>query len=328
MENIRLLVIGDVHICDHSPGRRQDGFKDHIMAKLEECLEIAREREATHIIFMGDIFHLKAANRVSHRLVQELVRLMQRFKVPVYILVGNHDITDYSLESISKQPIGVLGLTDNVHLLTTEPVDLADDMRVFPVPGIHDATLEDFQVERVNKRDIMLVHQSIVPDIEKEPEVFRHVLFDAKEVAKQTDVNIILYGHQHRQDGIYAVEREDGTKAVFSNQGAISRLTIDDNDVNKIPRVLFLDIAADEARTVTPEVITLQNVLSAEDAYRLDDHMEELEKALSIDDTIKKLRQTEVSVFSIDGVVTEIEHRKDLDDPIRQKALSLLELVK
>jgi len=328
MQLVKLLVIGDVHICDHSPGRRNDGYKKAIMDKLEECVDIAKNREATHVLFLGDIFHNKAANRVSHRLVQEVGDLLSRFKVPVYILVGNHDITDGSLDTLIKQPLGVLRFIPNVTLLETLPVALDDDIDIYPIAGTSPFTMDDFSVSGKNKRDILAVHQSIAPDILSEDEVLRDIFHDAATVVNKTDINIILYGHIHRSDGMYAKMRKDGTKAVFSNLGSICRLTINDDDVYKKPEVLVLEFLPNEDRTVNSEIIPLQKVIPPDEAYRLEEHLEEKEHSKNIEEIIRKLKETEISSFSIDSVFTQIETRKDIDKPVRDAALRLLEDVR
>ena len=328
MQLVKLLVIGDVHICDNSPGRRNSGYRQAMMDKLEECLEIAKDRSVTHVLFLGDIFHNKAANKVSHRLVQEVGGLLSRFKVPVYILVGNHDITDGSLDTLIKQPLGVLRFVSNVTLLETLPVALDDDIDIYPLAGTSPFTMDDFQVTGTNKRDILAVHQSIAPDILSENEVLRDIFHDASSVVEMTNINIILYGHIHRSDGMYAKVRKDGTKAVFSNLGSICRLTINDDDVYKKPEVLVLEFLPDEDRTVNTEIVRLQRVTPPEEAYKLEEHLVEKEHSKSIEEIIKKLKETEISSNSIDSVITDVETRKDIDQPVKDTALRLLEDVR
>ena len=325
---IKVLVIGDVHICDHPPGRRVDGYKDQILDKLYECVKIAKEKEVTHVLFLGDIFHIKKAYRVSHRVVHDIAEVCEAFGLPVIVLVGNHDIDDYSLDSLPKQPLGILEYLPNVTLLKEDRLELDDDVHVYPIPGTSGVTLDDFNITGTNKRDILVVHQSIVPDISKEREMLQDILLDAKAVAERTDINIILYGHQHRSDGMYRINRDNGTPAVFSNLGSICRLTIDDNDVYKEPSVLVLSIEADENRTVGTEIIKLGSVLPPNEVYKLEEHSEEKAHSLDIEDTIKKLQETEISSFSIDGVVKDVEHRTDIDAPVKAVALNLLEEVR
>jgi UDP-2,3-diacylglucosamine pyrophosphatase LpxH len=325
---INLLVIGDVHIADHSPGRRAEGYKQHILDKLYECVDLAKEKRATHVLFLGDIFHLKTASRVSHRVVHDMAQVFESFGIPVFILVGNHDITDYSLDSLPKQPLGILEYVPNVTLLKTDRFELDEDVHIYPIPGTSGVTLDDFNITGSNKRDILVVHQSIVPDIGKEREDLHDIFLDAAAVAERTDINIVLYGHQHRSDGMYRITRDNGVPAIFSNLGSICRLTIDDNDVYKVPSVLFLSIADDKERTVKPEIVKLASVLPANEAYKLEEHFEEKTRSVDIEETIRKLQDVEVSSHSIEGVVKDVEYRKDIDPRVKECALSLLEAVR
>jgi len=325
---IKLLVIGDVHIADHSPGRRVEGYKQHILDKLYECVDIAKERGVTHVLFLGDIFHIKKAHRVTHRVVHDMAELFEAFELPVYVLVGNHDIDDYSLDSLPKQPLGILDYVPNVTLLIHDRLELDDDVHVYPIPGTSGVTLDDFNITGTNKRDILVVHQSIVPDIGKEREDLHDIFLDAALVAERTDINIILYGHQHRSDGMYKITRDNGVPAIFSNLGSICRLTIDDNDVYKVPSVLLLSIDADEGRTITPEIIKLSSVLPASEAYKLEEHLEQKEHSADIEETIRKLENVKVSTHSIEGVVKDVETRADIDAPVKEVALGLLEEVR
>lgn len=326
MQPIKILVIGDVHICDHPPGKRVDGYKDHILAKLYECVSIAEDQKATHILFLGDIFHVKVANRVSHRLVQDVGNVFTAFNKPVMVLVGNHDISDGTLDTLEKQPLGTLEFIPNVTLLKEDKFSVTDDLNIHPISGVTGISVDDFSIKKDNKNDIMVVHQSIVPDIKKEREILHDHLFDAAAIAEMTDIDIILYGHQHRKDGIYKIERENSTTCTFSNLGSICRLTVTNDDVSKEPCVLLLDIAG--SGEVTMEEIMLKNVLPAHEAYFLDEHLDEKAHNQDIEDTIRKLKETEVSAFSIESVISDIEVRNDIDQGVKMTALNLLEEIR
>lgn len=328
MPKSKIMWIGDVHLCDHPPGRRAEGYKEQIFAKLYECVEIAKKEGVTHVVFAGDIYHLKSASRVSHKLVQETADLMLAFGVPVIILVGNHDITDGRLDTLEKQPLGTLKYISNVTLLGWDELQVDEDVHLHPVPGVSNVEIDVFAKKKIGKRDITIVHQSIVPDIEREIEQARAEMFDAQEVAEICETSIVLYGHQHRNDGVYKRTRKDGTEVTFVNLGAICRLTIGEEDVTKEPRVLTLEFRDDENRTVVPKIHKLGSVVPAGEAYYLEDHMEEKNKHAEIDETLRMLKNAEVSAFSIESVIKEVETRADVEEPVKKEALDLLEEVR
>jgi DNA repair exonuclease SbcCD nuclease subunit len=100
---MKLLFVGDVHMADRSPSKRDANYRGDIFRKLEEIVEIAVKSKVDLVVFAGDIFHHKPPRDTTHRTVHQLIALMESFGVPVYICVGNHDITEGRLESLEKQ---------------------------------------------------------------------------------------------------------------------------------------------------------------------------------------------------------------------------------
>jgi DNA repair exonuclease SbcCD nuclease subunit len=315
------LFIGDVHAADGPPSSRTQDYCNDILAKLEETVTMANELGVDFVLFAGDIFHLKAASRISHRLVQRISEILLSYAVPVYILVGNHDITDGSLDSIQKQPIGNLGLVDNVTLLLWEPVEVCGGITLHPVPGVNGVTLDDFKIKKTTGFDILVAHQSIVPDISLENEMIKDILIDAKDVVEISGADLILYGHQHRCDGIYDVSGK-----TLCNLGSICRLTVADYDLKKVPMVLHFTI--NEDMTSDLDAIHLKSVKNVDEAYFLSEVIEAKDHKKDIEETIKKLKETHINSFSLEGVISEIEIRTDIDAPVRQKSLDLLEEVR
>ena len=325
MSHVKMLTIGDVHIADNPPGKRTETFCSDVLTKLRECSEIAERESVTHILYLGDIFHLKHAHRISHRLVQDMSKIILDTGLPTYILVGNHDITDGSLDSLAKQPIGTLGLLSNVTLLTWDPVQLDEDITLHPIPGVHpkNAPIEKFAVGGDSKQDILVVHQGVVPDVSKENENYRDQCYDAADIDYASKCGLVLYGHHHRYDGIYTVG-----DTTFSNLGSITRLEASDHDLHKMPRVLTVDFDDGPERLPTLTEHRLENVRHYEEAYSLADHYEAKEHQLDIDETISKLKETRLGKFSLESIEKHIQHRDDVDDEVKTCSVNLIEAVK
>ena len=101
---MRALIVNDPHLADRPPSMRVEGYADHILAKLQFTTTI----ESDIVIFSGDVCNLKAPTRTSHALVQRMCDIIRAYNRPVYIVVGNHDMQHDRLESLEKQPLGVL----------------------------------------------------------------------------------------------------------------------------------------------------------------------------------------------------------------------------
>lgn len=329
MDDVRMLVVGDIHASDQTPGWRTETYGEDILTKVRECVEIAKSKQATHVLLLGDIFDSKYASKISHKLVQQLSVILSSFGVPVYILVGNHDIASGSLDTLPRQPIGTLGFLPNVTLLTWDKVLLDEGLALYPVPGVplDEGTWGDhFATGGDEVRRIAVVHQLIVPDIEKVPFAARRSFYAANEVARHTDAHMVLYGDVHSKHGIYKVERPTGDPVVFSNLGSICRLSTD--NVDHVPEVMVLTIKGDEKRSVSAERFVLTSVRPASEVYRLEEQVATKEYQADIDDTIKRLKTTKIHKFSIDAVMEEIGKNETVEQPVRDAALELLEAVR
>lgn len=327
MDEIRLLTVGDVHLRDSAPGKRTDTYREDIMAKCRECVEIARRENATHMLFLGDLFDDKRASRVSHYLSNAIAALLDKAGMPVLVLLGNHDLQNDSLESLPKQPIFPVGLSPNVTLMAWDRVELAPDVAIYPIPGVSlgDDWQEKFVTGGTETRRILAVHQLIVPDVTQFPEVARGNFYDAKDVAAVTDANVLLYGDVHHNHGTTKHTNRDGDPVVFSNRGAICRMTV--GDVDHKPEVIMYKFTGDAERSMSAEVFPL-TYRPAADVYRLEEHYEQKQHQQDIDDTIRQLKSTRVHKFSIETVVDEIRTNSTADEAVRDTAVELIELVR
>lgn len=331
MSEIRMLVVGDVHLSDQNPSARAEGYTEEILDKCAEVAEIAKNQDATHVLFLGDLFDNKTASRVSHRLVQSISMILLGMDLPVYILVGNHDLAaGGTLESLPKQPLGTVGLLPNVTLLTWDELALTDDISLFPIPGVPleregDAWLRHFQTGSDKTRRIIVAHQLIVPDVSHYPEAAQRSFYAATDIALHTDAHLVLSGDVHSPAGFYALENGRGGHVGFSNFGSLCRRTA--KETAHKPAVMLLTIADDERRTLSHKKIPLTRVKPAEEVYRLEEHYEAKEHQADIDETIRRLKTTTIAHFSIESVIEEIKNNQTADEPVRDTAVELIEHV-
>lgn len=331
-----ILFVNDVHIADSAPAKRTETYGEDIKAKLLEIRQIAEEQDANIALFAGDIFHHKHAHRVTHKTVNWLCEYFMGFDCPVYIVIGNHDIPDGRLESLEKQPLGVIGNLSNVTLMGwdqyafnfegTNPFrdDRNSDITISSIPGVPGVTIADYakpQRDQGSKWHVLAVHQSVVPDKSKLPPVLqdKDFMHDSQDVANVTDADVILYGHEHGNHGIYARSGK-----LFVNLGAICRGSLTESDLNREPQVFLLKLG----ETISGAPIKLKNVKPAAEVFRLEEHVAAQEHRADIDDAIGRLNDTKLTIFSIETVIGEIEVRDDIDASARATALDLLEAVK
>ena len=105
-----VLVIGDPHVGSRRPGRRTDpDWPSPVLAKLEHCAALARERGLATII-LGDLFDRPVER--DGALKAQLVRILRSFPHRPLVNVGNHDIEHTRLSD--SDSLALLGLCDVV----------------------------------------------------------------------------------------------------------------------------------------------------------------------------------------------------------------------
>lgn len=329
MSEIRMLVVGDIHAVSHgkSPGYRTESYATDILTKLRETVEVAKNSDATHVLWLGDVFDDKTASKVTFRLVKEIQEIIRSYGLEISILVGNHDLAPgANLESLSKQPIGMLEEMDCVTLLTHDELKLNDEVSIFPVPGIPleregDLWLESFKTHSTVKRRIIAAHQLIVPDLSVFPIQAQDSFYEASRIAQHTDAQLVIYGDHHRDQGIY----KKGTVG-FINMGSLCRQKVD--EVDHIPSVYILTIRDDERRSIATERFILKSVRPSAEVFRLEEAVAVKEYKADIDETIRQLKTQRIGKFSVDAVMEDIKNNDTVESPVRSMAVSLVESVR
>ena len=163
MPPIRVLHFADLHVGMENYGRldSQTGISSRIrdfLDRLDEVIQYAFDHEADLVIFAGDAFKTRDPDPTQQR---EFARRIKRLadKIPVFMLVGNHDIpgmaaraTSVDIFSTLEVPNIVVGRTPGSQVLHTKrgPVFLA--WMPFPVRN-RLVTQEDLKGASVEELD-------------------------------------------------------------------------------------------------------------------------------------------------------------------------------
>lgn len=201
-----ILQINDPHATEKAPGERTDEYYRLICLKLLECAKIANQYCVAAVI-PGDIFHHKIARNVTHYCVRILIMAMKKFKVPVYIVRGNHDIFGGQIKTTTQQPVGVL-LEAGVASLLKKLIIPEADLEVL-----------GFDYDQAFEDGIMKIH---LPEKETGKRlIFMHQLLSPGSRLRDNIVgpfDLCCYGHPHM---------EEGHVGKFANFGSLARTTKD-----------------------------------------------------------------------------------------------------
>jgi calcineurin-like phosphoesterase family protein len=319
-----ILLCGDLHLSDRAPSNCTDSYNDDLFTMLWEIVEMAGLNEPDAVVFAGDLFHLKQANRTSHSTVQRMIEIVQAFTCPVYLVVGNHDIQHDRVESIHEtQPFGVL-LKAGAHLLD----GWAEDLPLYGVSwqqhwdrdcsGAFEAWRTNCGLpDELGHRDsaLLVTHAPIYPPGQELP--WENV--PASTIADwMSNQGSCYYGHVHDLHGTFIV---DGV--TFCNQGALSRGSLHESDLTRRPAVTLW--RSDPLCGQQFERIELKTAKPAEEVFRLAAAEERANYAGRLEAFLSAIGASSVEVASIESVLAHVRGM-DLPDAVVGLAEEVLTL--
>lgn len=105
------LVIGDAHLNSTTPHSRIDDYPNTILDKLSQVRLFMVSHNIPYLFLLGDVFH-KPRQPVSYlsRVIQTFLSFKQS-GIRVFSIVGNHDLYNDNLQTLSSTSLGVLFYT-------------------------------------------------------------------------------------------------------------------------------------------------------------------------------------------------------------------------
>lgn len=258
-----ILVVGDLHLSDRPPANCTESYQDDLFDLLYQIVEVARQHNCAAVVQAGDFFHSKIPGRTSHRTVARALDWVKQVPCPLFVVVGNHDISHDRVESLDEgQPLGVV-LRGGAHLLSGW-ADLADDavadLRVplYGVPWLQTWNDRDPEVGGPSNAAKDAVTRALAdwhsrwdgsvpalcvthapfypPGLELEFEHYPTSLFGGALEPHGAGKASVYYGHVHEAHGEYVAGG-----ARFCNYGAVSRGSIAEHDLTRELAVALWD---------------------------------------------------------------------------------------
>ena len=328
-------MVGDVHLSDRPPATRTANYSAEILAKLGDLGPIARERECSAVVFVGDIFHSKVPRNTSHDLVAGFLGICEEISpIPIYIVPGNHDYRNRDIYSLGTHPLGVVGQYPGVTLFGLP------GSRTVRAPGgtllwgvREEEPIEAFEVrppERDNSPVVVVAHSAIFPP-NRGPH-WPH--FDAQEVdaalkRASSPVSTVYYGHIHEPHGAYvAGDISPRRNALFVNYGAVSRGSLhEEGAMERTPAVGLLEVYPRGYADRCWE-IPLPSAQPASRVFRVERERRRKARAQISSQFFDDLGQVTVGRFSVEGLVASLrggEAGADVPPAVVDAAIELLE---
>lgn len=273
----KYLLVGDIHLADRPPSSCTESYTDDLFDLLRQTVDLATELEVDAVVWAGDVFHVKAASRNSHRLVQRTIELGTRYPCPWIIVPGNHDIEHDRLQSLNKQPLGTLFQAGAIRGEGQMSADL------YCVPWQQDWTSYYPPVQEDNV--LVVAHAPLYP-----PGIFipHDEFYDCGKWATAQKGGACFYGHVHEAHGAYKVVR-----VWFCNNGAITRGSLHESELTRDVCVTLYDgtLYGDGHDPFTRIVLDYK---PASEVFRLVEAGEAKDAALRLDEFIASVGATQV----------------------------------
>ena len=158
MSRVSFIFRTDVHTSDRNPVSWKADYPSEIWSSLAQVGQFARQYEVTAVLDGGDYFHIKAATRNPHTLVEKTARIHAEYPCDTWSVEGNHDIAYNNLDTVARQPIGVLYATGVFKHLREQVFEKGDvRVRVVGMPYSPFRTLEDLRAIQKQPGDTHLV---------------------------------------------------------------------------------------------------------------------------------------------------------------------------
>jgi DNA repair exonuclease SbcCD nuclease subunit len=319
MPRLAFIYRTDTHTADRGPISWKADYAAEIWSNLEQIGGFAKQYEATAVLDGGDFFHVKAPTRNSHALVIRAAELHLGYPCPTFCVEGNHDLSYNSLDSIEKQPLGVL-YTSKIFTQLREQVFKDGDLqvRVVGMPYSTTRSLEELRAIQKKPGDtylIAIVHQLAADDPPPSVEdFFGEPVFRYSDLATADGPDIWMFGHWHKDQGIVSI----GTKS-FVNLGAVSRGALINENIERTPKVAFIEADAKGIRVSALPLI----VAPAADVFDFETKERIERESESIDQFVTSIQQN-VTIDPSASIEANIEALEFAQD-VRATALDYLE---
>lgn len=295
------------------PSSCTPNYTNDLFELLFQVIEKSSELGCSAIIQLGDLFHIKAPSRNSHFLVQRVMNWARSTSCPIFVVPGNHDLSNDRLESLSEgQPLGVL-YSSGVVKPGWERLMMPDG-QILPVYGIpwqmhwdaeqsvSDAAVKK-SLEKFEPKDtpqLIVTHAPFFPPGSNPAYEHYSVEKFSRYVNPSGKSNVqVAYGHIHDRHGEYVV---NGVR--FANYGALSRGSLTESNLTRQVGFTIWD-----SITGRFEFIALQ-AKPAEQVFRIQEVTETKQKQLKLDEFLQSVGQSSIEITSIESVMAKVKTLK------------------
>lgn len=273
---MKFLYVGDLHQDEITPVNRIDDFNETRKEKINEIINIAKTNNVKAILHGGDFFNRpKMSNEFVTSIIEswseqlidiDILSLVQQYQsgtisldefnkqidlnknIPIISIIGNHDLIGDHLDSYPKTSLHVLEASGFITIVDKEkPIIFNENGISVGITGTHYNREWDKgndktgycitkKVEFDNKEvdyQIHLTHGMLTPT--SYGKKFAHTTIT--EIEPMTIADLTINGHDHIGFDTTTINGK-----LFANPGSPFRLSTDKKEINRMPKVLLIEI--------------------------------------------------------------------------------------
>lgn len=313
---MRILYFTDTHIRGTTPKNRKDNIVETLEKKINEIVELAERYKVDYILHGGDLFDRPD---ISISIVSKFASILNKITVPFYIICGNHDIYGHNPDTINRTMLGLLDALNIVHIVK-------DDEKIFLEK--EDVTVQlTGQSYIYNLDDKSNLKKYIVSEKDKQADYSIHMVhgmlldkpfikgipYTLLDDIKDTKADITLSGHYHSGFGIIKIDNK-----YFVNPGSIIRITNSLREIERIPKVVLIDLN----ENINIELLALKTAEQGDsvlDRHEIESFIYKNERLFefkqSIDETVN------FEKLDINQILLEVSNAEGVSEEIKTEAL-------
>ena len=312
----RVLIYGDIHLSSKNHGAHVNYPKESLHY-FREITELAEEKQATHIVGLGDFsygrFHTLEYREAVEQQLEKQYAITEGNR---YEVKGNHDSATYGMteyEYYVKK--GLLRPSTNLTLGNVN-ISMVD----------HDRYDENTILKPGNPDEInvVLAHNTFKFADTRLPEYGNHVELDT--FIDWFGVDYLIVGHIHKQEMFEGLVLKNGKghPMVVQYPGALTRPSYREGHMDLVGQVTLLTVR--DNGEMQYDILDVE-LLPLEQTFNLDKKKIEKEKKaakearLDISDIVEKLNLHERNVGNPEDI---IEAMVGVDSRYKKKAVELL----
>lgn len=313
---MNLLFMTDTHIRGTTPKNRKDNLPETLERKLKEIGEIIKDYNIDFVLHGGDLFDRPD---VSISIASNFASILTSYKVPIYIVSGNHDVYGHNPNTLGRTMLGLLDALNIVKIVKqNEKIYLSKDgvrVQLTAQPYVYNIDYEEnksnYMVRDVAEDadySIHMVHGMLLnrPFIKGIP----YTLIDE---IKDTKADITLAGHYHSGFGIINIDNK-----YFVNPGSLIRITNSLNEIERMPKVVLIRLED----SIDIKLIQLKSALKGEeilDRQEIENHIFKDERLFDFKQSID--RAINFEKLEINEILMEVSNAEGVSEEVKKEAL-------